>query len=185
MQRWLAQPLAGARRGRALLHLCTDHGWPYAVRAGRTPVTFDDYLRGRIKKHELTRPDKEEDRMKHVRAQNANVEPVFFLLPGGRRSWTASYSRCRRSTVRPESTTSRRPDGFGHRFWRDRRSGDDQRRITRRYSRRFPRSTSPTGITARPPPRGSPRRRCELTGRTQGTEEYCLFLGRHAFRTAS
>ena len=38
---------------------------------------FEDYLSGRIKKHELTRRDKEEDRMKHVRAQSANIEPVF------------------------------------------------------------------------------------------------------------
>ena len=41
----------------------------------------DDYLEGRIKKHELTRRDKEEDRMKHVRTLNANMEPVFFAYP--------------------------------------------------------------------------------------------------------
>ena len=41
----------------------------------------DDYLEGRIKKHELTRKDKEEDRMKHVRVLNANMEPVFFAYP--------------------------------------------------------------------------------------------------------
>ena len=41
----------------------------------------DDYLEGRIKKHELTRRDKEEDRMKHVRVLNANMEPVFFAYP--------------------------------------------------------------------------------------------------------
>ena len=39
---------------------------------------FEDYLSGAIKKHELTRPDKEEDRMKHVRNQQANIEPVVF-----------------------------------------------------------------------------------------------------------
>ncbi len=39
---------------------------------------FEDYLSGDIKKHELTRPDKEEDRMIHVRNQKANIEPVFF-----------------------------------------------------------------------------------------------------------
>ena len=53
---------------------------------GRTQYGFvvaanvDDYLNGVIKKHELTRRDKEEDRMKHVRAQNANIEPVFFAF---------------------------------------------------------------------------------------------------------
>ena len=41
----------------------------------------DDYMTGVIKKHELTRRDKEEDRMKHVRVNNANIEPVFFAYP--------------------------------------------------------------------------------------------------------
>ncbi|MBQ4360380.1 MAG: DUF1015 domain-containing protein, partial [Proteobacteria bacterium] len=40
-----------------------------------------DYMNGVIKKHELTRADKEEDRMKHVRVNNANIEPVFFAYP--------------------------------------------------------------------------------------------------------
>ncbi len=45
---------------------------------------FEDYLEGRIKKHELTRSEKEEDRMKHVRNQKANLEPVFFSYPARR-----------------------------------------------------------------------------------------------------
>ena len=40
----------------------------------------DDYAEGTIKKHELTRKDKEDDRMVHVRIQNANIEPVFFAF---------------------------------------------------------------------------------------------------------
>ena len=44
-------------------------------------ANVEDYLTGKIKKHELTRKDKEEDRMIHVRIQNANVEPVFFTYP--------------------------------------------------------------------------------------------------------
>ena len=54
---------------------------------GRTQYGFvvganvDDYLSGRIKKHELTRREKEEDRMKHIRVNNANVEPVFLSFP--------------------------------------------------------------------------------------------------------
>ncbi|MDD3167312.1 MAG: DUF1015 domain-containing protein, partial [Bacteroidales bacterium] len=44
-------------------------------------ASVEDYLQGRIKKHELTRRDKEEDRMKHVRVNNANIEPVFFAYP--------------------------------------------------------------------------------------------------------
>ena len=42
---------------------------------------FEDYLSGKIKKHELTRTEKEQDRMIHVRNQNANLEPVFFAYP--------------------------------------------------------------------------------------------------------
>jgi uncharacterized protein (DUF1015 family) len=44
-------------------------------------ASVDDYLNNVIRKHELTRPDKEEDRMKHVRINNANLEPVFFSYP--------------------------------------------------------------------------------------------------------
>jgi len=44
-------------------------------------ASVEDYLNGNIKKHELTRRDKEEDRMKHVRVNNANIEPVFFAYP--------------------------------------------------------------------------------------------------------
>lgn len=49
-----------------------------------------DYMNGIIKKHELTRRDKEEDRMKHVRVNNANIEPVFFAIPI-MRNWIQSF----------------------------------------------------------------------------------------------
>lgn len=75
---------------------------------------FDDYLQGKIKKHELTRPDKEEDRMVHVRIQNANVEPVFFSYPANREM----------DQIIDGIVTMHEPvydfvaaDGFGHRFW--------------------------------------------------------------------
>jgi len=65
-----------------------DHYYIYAqTMDGRTQYGFvvaanvDDYMSCRIKKHELTRRDKEEDRMKHVRVNNANIEPVFFAFP--------------------------------------------------------------------------------------------------------
>lgn len=44
-------------------------------------AAVEDYLNGVIKKHELTRPDKEEDRKNHVRVSNMNAEPVFFAYP--------------------------------------------------------------------------------------------------------
>ena len=66
----------------------TDHYYIYAqTMDGRTQygivvaANVADYMDGHIKKHELTRKDQEEDRMKHVRAQNANIEPVFFAFP--------------------------------------------------------------------------------------------------------
>lgn len=44
-------------------------------------ASVEEYMSGKIKKHELTRRDKEEDRMKHVRITNANMEPVFLAYP--------------------------------------------------------------------------------------------------------
>ena len=74
----------------------------------------DDYLEGRIKKHELTRRDKEEDRMKHVRVLNANMEPVFFAYPH-REDLDAIIV----SVVagKPEYDFVAAPEGFRHTFW--------------------------------------------------------------------
>ena len=74
----------------------------------------DDYLEGRIKKHELTRKDKEEDRMKHVRALNANMEPVFFAYPhrDDLDAIVASVIKCA-----PEYDFVAAPEGFRHTFW--------------------------------------------------------------------
>ena len=77
-------------------------------------ASVDDYLNGVIKKHELTRSDKEEDRMKHVRITDANMEPVFFAYPA-----VSAIDEIVESIVK-----SRAPeydfvanDGFGHHFW--------------------------------------------------------------------
>ena len=74
----------------------------------------DDYMEGRIKKHELTRKDKEEDRMKHVRINNANVEPVFFAYPH-RDDLDAIVESVTRQT--PEYDFVSDLDGFRHTFW--------------------------------------------------------------------
>ncbi len=73
-----------------------------------------DYLNGVIKKHELTRRDKEEDRMKHVRVNNANIEPVFFAYPDNERvnAIVAKYT-----ARQPEYDFIAPGDGFGHTFW--------------------------------------------------------------------
>ena len=74
----------------------------------------DDYLEGRIKKHELTRRDKEEDRMKHVRVLNANMEPVFFAYPH-REDLDAIVARV--CAGKPEYDFVAAPEGFRHTFW--------------------------------------------------------------------
>jgi uncharacterized protein (DUF1015 family) len=74
----------------------------------------DDYLEGRIKKHELTRRDKEEDRMKHVRVLNANMEPVFFAYPH-REDLDAIITRV--CAGKPEYDFVAAPEGFRHTFW--------------------------------------------------------------------
>ena len=97
-----------------------EHYYIYAqTMNGRTQYGFvvvanvDDYMQGRIKKHELTRRDKEEDRMKHVRINNANVEPVFFAFPDNAELEAII-----------KNVTSNEPeydfvanDSFGHHFW--------------------------------------------------------------------
>ena len=73
-----------------------------------------DYMNGVIKKHELTRRDKEEDRMKHVRVNNANIEPVFFAYPDNAEldAIVAKYT-----AGEPEYDFIAPGDGFGHTVW--------------------------------------------------------------------
>ena len=77
-------------------------------------ANVDDYMSGKIKKHELTRKDKEDDRMIHVRIQNANIEPVFFAYPDvpEMNKIIADFV----ATHAPEYDFVA-PDGFGHKFW--------------------------------------------------------------------
>jgi uncharacterized protein (DUF1015 family) len=88
--------------------------------AGRTQygiaacASVDDYLNGVIKKHELTRPDKEQDRMIHIRANNANIEPVFFAYPAVKEIDSIVSKIVRKQ--KPEYDF-KSDDGFGHHFW--------------------------------------------------------------------
>ena len=77
-------------------------------------AAVSDYLNGVIKKHELTRRDKEEDRMKHVRITNANMEPVFFAYPDNKvlDELIADYAK-----LQPEYDFVAPIDGFRHQFW--------------------------------------------------------------------
>ncbi|MDD4395705.1 MAG: DUF1015 family protein, partial [Bacteroidales bacterium] len=74
----------------------------------------DDYLNNNIKKHELTRKDKEEDRMIHVRITNANVEPVFFSYPANKEIDAIVDGIVKNQAAEYDFVSD---DGFGHHFW--------------------------------------------------------------------
>ena len=74
----------------------------------------NDYMTGVIKKHELTRRDKEEDRMKHVRVNNANIEPVFFAYPDNS---VLDKLIMKYAATTPEYDFVAPIDGFRHQFW--------------------------------------------------------------------
>ncbi|MDE6265797.1 MAG: DUF1015 domain-containing protein [Muribaculaceae bacterium] len=97
-----------------------EHYYIYAqTMGGRTQygivlaANVDDYMNNRIKKHELTRRDKEEDRMKHVRINNANIEPVFFAFPDNDKLQEI-IDTVTAGTPEYDFVAN---DGFGHHFW--------------------------------------------------------------------
>lgn len=77
-------------------------------------ASVEDYLTGKIKKHELTRKDKEEDRMIHVRIQDANIEPVFFSYPDNNEINEIVANVVKSKPAEYDFTAE---DGFGHHFW--------------------------------------------------------------------
>ena len=98
-----------------------DHYYIYAqTMNGKTQYGLvvgayvDDYMKGNIKKHELTRRDKEEDRMKHVRVNDANIEPVFFAYPDND---VLDRLIMRYAQSEPEYDFIAPIDGFRHQFW--------------------------------------------------------------------
>ena len=97
-----------------------EHYYVYAqTMDGRTQYglvvccNFEDYLSGKIKKHELTRTEKEQDRMIHVRNQNANIEPVFFAYPDN----AEIDAIVKKVVAEPPEYDFVADDGFGHHFW--------------------------------------------------------------------
>ncbi|MBR5566994.1 MAG: DUF1015 domain-containing protein [Alphaproteobacteria bacterium] len=89
-------------------------------------ANVDDYMTGKIKKHELTRKDKEEDRMIHVRIQNANIEPVFFAYPDVDEMNQIVENIVKNQVPEYDFVAE---DGFGHTFWAI-RDADVNARIT-------------------------------------------------------
>ena len=90
-----------------------------------------DYQTGVIKKHELTRADKEEDRMKHVRVNDANIEPVFFAYPDDEvlLQLIDKYAK-----TTPEYDFVAPIDGFGHKLWVV-SDDEDIKTITERFAK--------------------------------------------------
>ncbi|MBO7486991.1 MAG: DUF1015 domain-containing protein, partial [Bacteroidales bacterium] len=76
-------------------------------------ANVEDYMSGAIKKHELTRKDKEDDRMKHVRIQSANLEPVFFAYPDN----SVIDAIVAKYIAGPAEYDFVADDGFGHKLW--------------------------------------------------------------------
>ncbi len=137
-------------------------------------AAVDDYLEGVILKHELTRPDKEEDRMNHIRVTNFNAEPVFFAYPD-HAGLDAIVDRITAGEPEYDFTT---PDGVGHHFWLV-SDGEDIREITGIFERDIAHTYVADGHhrTAAAALVGQERRKNNPQHR--GDEEYNYFLAVH------
>ncbi len=131
---------------------------------------FEDYLEGRIKKHELTRADKEEDRMKHVRAQSANLEPVFFAYPE-REDMNAIVNRIIAEAPKYDFVSE---DGVGHTLWLV-DSDEDIKNITAIFEQ-IPALYVADGHHRTAAAAGVGKERMQANPNHTGEEEYCYFL---------
>jgi uncharacterized protein (DUF1015 family) len=138
-------------------------------------ASIDDYLNGIIKKHELTRLDKEQDRMVHVRVNNANIEPVFFTYPAVKEL----------DDIVNQIVTAEKPeydfvaeDGFGHHFWVVKKP-ETNKLIESLFAKKVPFTYVADGHhrTAAAALVGKEKR--ENNPSHNGTEEYNFFLAVH------
>lgn len=138
-------------------------------------ASVDDYLNGVIKKHELTRPDKEQDRMIHVRVNNANIEPVFFTYPAVKELDSIVKSVVRKQEPEYDFVSE---DGIGHRFWVIWQP-EINRSIERLFAEKVPYTYVADGHhrTAAAALVGKEKR--EKNPAHKGTEEYNFFLAVH------
>jgi uncharacterized protein (DUF1015 family) len=160
----------------------TPHFYIYAqTMKGRTQygivgcASVDDYLNGIIKKHELTRPDKEQDRMIHVRVNNANIEPVFFTYPSVKEIDEIVSSIV--SSEKPEYDFVAE-DGFGHHFWVVKNTHTNMK-IEKLFAEKVPYTYVADGHhrTAAAALVGKEKR--ENNPNHKGSEEYNFFLAVH------
>ncbi len=138
-------------------------------------ASVDDYLSGVIKKHELTRPDKEQDRMVHVRTNNANMEPVFFTYPSIKEIDEIVKKIVKGEKPEYDFTAE---DGFGHHFWviRDNKTN---RKIEKLFDEKVPCTYVADGHhrTAAAALVGKEKR--DANPHHTGKEEYNFFLAVH------
>jgi uncharacterized protein (DUF1015 family) len=137
-------------------------------------ASVDDYLNGVILKHELTRPDKEQDRMIHVRINNANIEPVFFAYPAVKEI-DAVVKKITKESPEYDFISD---DGFGHHFWvvKDKKTN---RKIEELFARKVSHTYVADGHhrTAAAALVGKEKR--ENNPNHTGDEEYNYFLAVH------
>jgi len=138
-------------------------------------ASVDDYLNGAIKKHELTRPDKEQDRMIHVRANNANIEPVFFAYPAVKQIDKIVSRITEHETPEYDFVSG---DGFGHTFWVI-KDAETNRQIEKLFAEKVPCTYVADGHhrTAAAALVGKEKR--ELNPHHRGDEEYNYFMAVH------
>ncbi len=138
-------------------------------------ASVDDYLNGVIKKHELTRPDKEQDRMIHVRANNANIEPVFFAYPAVKQIDKIVSRITEHETPEYDFVSG---DGFGHTFWVI-KDAETNRQIEKLFAEKVPCTYVADGHhrTAAAALVGKEKR--ELNPHHRGDEEYNYFMAVH------
>ncbi|NLN30498.1 MAG: DUF1015 domain-containing protein [Bacteroidales bacterium] len=138
-------------------------------------ASVDDYLNGKIRKHELTRPDKEQDRMIHVRVNNANVEPVFFTYPPVR-ELNDIVERITAETKPEYDFVSE--DGFGHHFWII-PEPETTREIEKIFMEKVPYTYVADGHHRTAAAALVGKERMENNPRHTGDEEYNFFLAVH------
>jgi len=138
-------------------------------------ASVDDYLNGIIKKHELTRPDKEQDRMIHVRVNNANIEPVFFTYPAVKEIDEIVAGIVKNEKPEYDFISE---DGFGHHFWVVRKP-ETNKLIERLFEKKVPFTYVADGHhrTAAAALVGKEKR--ENNPKHNGREEYNFFLAVH------
>ena len=138
-------------------------------------AAVSDYLKGVIKKHELTRPDKEQDRMIHVRVNNANIEPVFFAYPNVKEI----------DDIVSKIVSSEEPeydflteDGIGHHFWVV-KDVEINKKIEKLFAKKVPYTYVADGHHRTAAAVLVGKEKMDSNPKHKGTEEYNFFLAVH------